>query len=184
MPEKPEKKESYQTPAQSGSPYGGHELPSQESIDLLTRLLLELKRGATSNGNNLPPEVERDIAAVGAAFESIKSALELGERPVEVDSVTPPRGPATGGTKVTIIGSHLLPGSTVRFGNVDAQDVSFVSQTEIRATAPPLTPPATPGPVDVVVTTFGGSATLPAGYIYQPSPQYQSQLQSQTQLQS
>ena len=105
----------------------------------------------------------RDLAAVGAAFESIESALALRASPIGVASVTPSRGTANGGTRVTIAGSHLLPGSTVFFGNTAATDVSFVSLTEIQAT----TPPGSAGSVDVVVNTLAGSASLARGYTYQ-----------------
>jgi hypothetical protein len=166
MPEKPEKRDSYQ-PGNPGSGYGGGQgLPSQASIDLLTKLLQEFERRSTPAATSVPPEVQKDIDAVTAAFESIERALSLGASPVVISAVTPDRGAVAGGTRVCITGSHLLPGSTVRFGNTDAKDVSFVSLTEIQAT----TPPGSAGyasAVDVVVTTFGGSASLARGYTYQ-----------------
>ena len=158
-----EKRESYQFANQGGAYTGGQGLPSQESIELLTKLLQEFERRSSSSGTTLPPEVVRDIAAVGAAFESIESALALRASPIDVASVTPSRGTANGGTRVTIAGSHLLPGSTVFFGNTAATDVSFVSLTEIQAT----TPPGSAGYVDVVVNTLAGSASLARGFTYQ-----------------
>jgi hypothetical protein len=159
-----EKRESYQSVGQSVA-YGVPGLPSQESIDLLTKLLQEFERRSTPSGpsgTTLPPEVVRDIAAVGAAFESLESALALRTSPIDVSSVTPNRGPCSGGMRVTIAGSHLLPGSTVLFGNTAATDVSVISLTEIQATTPPGA-----GCVDVVVNTLAGSAILARGYTYQ-----------------
>ena len=166
MPEKPEKRESYQ-PGNPGGGYGGAQgLPSQESIDLLTKLLQEFERRSAPAATTVPPEVKKDIASVTAAFESIQSALSLGASPIVVSAVKPDRGPAAGGTRVCITGSHLLPGATVRFGNFDAKDVVVVSLTEIQATTP-QGPSGYAGQVDVVVTTFGGSASLVRGFTYQ-----------------
>jgi IPT/TIG domain len=162
-----EKRESYQSVG-PGVAYGVPGLPTQESIDLLTRLLQEFERRSTPSGpsgTTLPPEVARDIAAVGAAFESLESALAFGPSPIDVSSVTPSRGPASGGTRVTITGSHLLPGSTVLFGNVAATHVSVVSLTEIQATTPPGSA-GYAGHVDVVVNTLAGSAILARGFTY------------------
>ncbi len=159
----PEKTDRYQPGNQGGPRDGGHELPSQESIDLLTRLLQEFERRSTNGVTDLPPEVERDIAIVAAAFASIESALALGESPITISGVTPSRGTAGGGTRATIAGSHFLPGATVRFGNTAAKDVSVVSLTTIEAT----TPPGAAGTVDVVVDSLAGSARLARGYTYQ-----------------
>jgi len=173
MPEKPEKlekKDSYQPVYQGGAYGGGQGLPSQESINLLTRLLQEFERRSTPAVTTIPPEVERDIAIVTAAFDSIERALSLRESPIVIDSVTPDRGSAAGGTRVTICGSHLLPGATVRFGNGLATDLTVVSFSEIQVTTPPR-PPGYGGDVqvDVVVNTLGGSATRARGYTYQSS---------------
>jgi hypothetical protein len=158
----PEKRDSYQLANQAEQHSGVQEVPSQQSVDLLIRLLQDFERRSTPAGTALPPDVERDIAAVGAAFKSIESALALEESPIVVSSVTPGKGAA--GTRVTITGSHLLPGATVRFAGAPAKDVSVVSLTEIQAT----TPPGPAGTVDVVVDTVAGSASLARGYTYQP----------------
>lgn len=163
-----DKRDSYQVAHQSGSQSAVQEAPSQHSVDLLIRLLQEFERRSAQTATSLPPDVERDIAYVKAAFDSIERALELRESPIVVSSVTPSRGPATGATRVTIVGSQFLPGSTVRFGNAAAKDVSVVSLTEIQATAPASTaPPGSAVAVDVVVDTLGGSARKASGYTYQ-----------------
>jgi IPT/TIG domain len=71
-----------------------------------------------------------------------------------VTSVIPASGAAHGGTFVTITGSGFTPSSSVDFGGTPATKVSFISSTEITATAPAS---PTLGPVDVTVTT--GTAT-------------------------
>jgi len=171
----PEKKDSYQPgtqhiaptphtsiPVPGTYPVEGQKIPSQESIELLTKLLLEFKRhsqgGSTST---VPPEVERDVAVVLAAFDSVKSALSLAESPIAVSAVSPATGSDSGSTRTTILGSHFLPGATVRFGNGVATSVTVVSLTEIQATTPPGL-----GAVDVVVESLAGSGTLTRGYTY------------------
>lgn len=159
----PEKKDGYE-PGGPGAPQGGGQKPpSQESIDLLTRLLQEFGRRPASGLAGAPPEVERDIANVTAALESIESALELRSSPVTISSVTPGAGPAGGGTRVRIAGSHLLQGAAVSFGTAAAKDVLVSSLTEIQAT----TPPGSAGVVDIVVNTLAGSTRLTRGFTYQ-----------------
>jgi large repetitive protein len=73
-----------------------------------------------------------------------------------VTRVSPRRGPARGGTKVTIIGTGFTGASGVSFGNEVATSFLVKSSTEIQAIAP-----AEPmgGTVNVtVVTPAGGSA--------------------------
>ncbi len=77
-----EKRDSYQLANQGGAQSAVQEVPSQQSVDLLIRLLQEFERRSSSTGTALPPDVERDIAAVSAAFASIESALALGESPI------------------------------------------------------------------------------------------------------
>jgi hypothetical protein len=157
-----DKKDTHQSATQSGPPMGRYDVPNQESIDLLIRLLRDFDR-RSEVGSALPPEIERDIAVVIAAFRSIENALALRDSPIRISSIAPSGGPA--GTAVTITGSNFLTGSRVRFGNNDANDVSIVSLTEIRATAPS----GSPGAVDVVVNTLAGSAVRAQGFTYPPS---------------
>lgn len=160
----PEKKDIHQLESPGGVQAPGYELASQKSIDLLLRLLEEFQR-RSKGGTGVPPEVEKDIAIVAATFESVDSALALRESPITVSGVAPSTGPAAGGTRVTIAGSHFLPGSTVRFGSSAATDVSIVSLKEIAAT----TPPGAAGAVDVVVETLGGSTRAARGFTYHRS---------------
>jgi hypothetical protein len=159
----PEKRDSYQLANQSASQGAVQEVPTQQSVDLLIRLLQEFERRQAPPDTRLPPEVQRDVDDVAAALESLESALALGESPIVISSVTPARGPRSGGTKVTIAGSKLLQGATVRFGDAAATDVSVISPTEIQAT----TPAGSADVVDVVVNTLAGSASLARGYTYQ-----------------
>jgi hypothetical protein len=174
MPEKSEKKENYLPVSQSPVVAGSQVLASQESVNLLTRLLQDFERRCQPPVTTIPPEVEKDIAIVEAAFDSIKHALTLQANPIEINSLKPDQGSAAGGERITICGSHLLPGSTVLFGGAAATVVwSDNSFTEIKVTAPPR-PRAQVGygdqlQVDVVIQTLGGSASLARGYTYHAS---------------
>lgn len=155
-------KENATGEAHAGLPAKVLGLPSQESIDLLTRLLQEFER-RSEPGSTVPPDVVRDVAFVNAAFDSVKSALALAERPIVVAGVVPGGGPKTGGTVVTITGSHFLAGARVRFGNDEARDVTHDSLTQIRATSPAV---LTSGTVDVFIDSLAGSARLTGGFSY------------------
>jgi hypothetical protein len=87
--------------------------------------------------------------------------------PPAVLEVDPSSGPEAGGTSVTITGTSLRSTSAVKFGSTDATSFTVNSDTSITAVSPAGT-----GPVDVTVTTRGGtSATGPADeFAYLPIP--------------
>lgn len=155
-------KESATDDLHAGLPAKVLGLPSQQSIDLLTRLLQEFERRSESSPT-VPPDVARDVAFVNAAFDSVKSALALADRPIVVNGVVPGGGPKAGGTVVTITGSHFLEGAKVRFGTDEAVNVIHDSLTQIRATSPRV---LTSGTVDVFVDSLAGSARLTGGFTY------------------
>jgi hypothetical protein len=76
-----------------------------------------------------------------------------------VASVSPPSGPAAGGTALTISGSNFAGGATVVIGGSAAGDVAVVDPTQITATAPSLEPGT--AYVVTVVNPDSASAALP-----------------------
>ena len=70
-----------------------------------------------------------------------------------VQSLSPRQGPATGGTWVTITGSHLGGATAVHFGSTAATHVVVEPNGQVRA----LSPAHLPGSVDVVVITPEGT---------------------------
>jgi hypothetical protein len=78
--------------------------------------------------------------------------------------VTPPVGSSAGGTAVTITGTGLTGATAVLFGGTAA--TSFTVDSDIQITA--TTPAHAAGPVDVAVTTPGGTSTLPGLFAYLP----------------
>ncbi len=69
-------------------------------------------------------------------------------------SISPSSGAQVGGTMVTLTGKNLTGATVVTFGAVPGTHVTPVSATEVTALSPAGT-----GPVDVTVTTPGGTST-------------------------
>lgn len=76
----------------------------------------------------------------------------------------PASGSVAGGTYVVVscIGTELYSGVEVTFDGEDAQDIEVVSATELHL----RTPPGTPGPADVVISSVGGDIELAEAYTY------------------
>lgn len=85
--------------------------------------------------------------------KEIELAAEIQPEP-EVTLVSPPFGPVTGGTIVTITGKNFTQASEVKFGSTQAAAFTVDSDTEITTTTPKA---LLPGQVDVAVTTFAGT---------------------------
>ncbi|WP_378944150.1 putative Ig domain-containing protein [Mesorhizobium sp. ANAO-SY3R2] len=81
---------------------------------------------------------------------------------VEITSISPSSGSATGGSTVTITGQNLGTMPTVRFGGVEATSYISISPTELVVT----TPTHAAGAVDVSVVTLDGSTTSTGGFTY------------------
>jgi hypothetical protein len=93
----------------------------------------------------------------GAISASAQLTVTAGAIPA-VTGLTPPRGPQTGGTSVTIKGCNFTKVKKVMFGTTPATSFTVNSTTSITAMAPAGT-----GVVNVVVTSKkGSSSTSPA----------------------
>ena len=92
--------------------------------------------------------VEIKVANSDLEKATLTSAFDYVPSPT-LESVTPNSGLASGGTKVTIIGTNFSPGAKISFGNSDAREVTVVSSTVIQA----VTPPQSPGIVDIKIET-------------------------------
>jgi hypothetical protein len=99
----------------------------------------------------------RVTTAYGTSPEHSSSTFAFDPVPA-ITSLAPQTGPPVGGTVVTLTGTGLDRATAVRFGSVAATDVVRVSATTVRAT----TPRHASGPVDVQVTTPGGTSAAGA----------------------
>ena len=75
-----------------------------------------------------------------------------------VTAVSPSSGPTSGGTQVTITGTNLSGATAVKFGTVAATGLSNNTSSSITA----VSPAEVAGPVDVTVTTPGGTSAVNA----------------------
>ena len=79
-----------------------------------------------------------------------------------ITGVSPLSGPASGGTAITITGSHLAGVTGVTIGGVAATGVVAVDATTVTA----VTPAGSSGPKPVTVSSPGGTAELVNGFTY------------------
>ncbi len=93
------------------------------------------------------------VTSPGAAsqFTYVKTGL-----PPEVKKLSVKKGPASGGTQLTITGTFFTYATAVSFGQVPAASFKVISQTEISATSPPNSA----GLMDVTVTSPYGTSAL------------------------
>ena len=77
-----------------------------------------------------------------------------GLRPV-VDKIKPPKGPASGGTQVTIDGENLVGATAVTFGETETKDITSDLADSLTVVAPPGA-----GMVNVIVTTASGESKI------------------------
>jgi len=88
--------------------------------------------------------------AVGAA-----NPISFGGSGPTITGVTPPGGPTTGGTVVTLTGTNFCAGATITVNGVTATNVTVVNSTTITFT----TPPGAQGAATITVTCPNGTGT-------------------------
>lgn len=103
------------------------------------------------------------ITTVSAGRPEYPYQVVVVDRPI-VTTLSPLKGPASGGTAVTIAGTNFKPGATVTFGGAIASGVTVVSSSRIDCTTPPSIPTA----VDVRVTNPDGqNGALLRGFTFE-----------------
>jgi alpha-tubulin suppressor-like RCC1 family protein len=95
-----------------------------------------------------------DVKGIGAGDNH---GLAFG-RPPAVKTLGAKRGPASGGTTVTITGTDLTGATAVKFGSASASSFTVNSATSITA----VSPAQVGGSVDVTVTTTWGTSAISA----------------------
>jgi hypothetical protein len=114
----------------------------------------QVASGSGAGGIAFPGSAAPDLLATYQAVPALAGvtvAYDLA--PVAVTKVAPRKGPAAGGTVVTITGTSLYAATAVRFGAVPAASFTAVSDTTVQAVSP-----AGSGAVDVTVTTPAGTS--------------------------
>src|SRR5690606_35712191 len=120
-----------------------------------------LKGTPTTAGTFTFKVTATDSSSGAGPFSSAPADVSVLIDPVApiITSISPAEGPT--GTTVTIHGTDFSNASSLTFGGKSAP-FTVNSPTQITAAAPAHAE----GPVDVVVTTPGGSDTLPGGFVY------------------
>lgn len=111
---------------------------------------------------SLNPGVESVV--VTTPFGTASTSYTYVDAPT-VTALNPTSGSTAGGTTITISGTNLGTTSSVTFGGTTA---TLGARNPNSVTV--LTPTRAAGNVDVVLTTAGGSATVPGGYTYVSPP--------------
>ncbi|MSP92878.1 MAG: hypothetical protein EXR79_13910 [Myxococcales bacterium] len=116
-----------------------------------------------------PPGMVDVDARVPAQPDAIVGTLAFGYRyvaPVEIHSVTPPTGPATGGTLATVKGKGFVAGAAFAVGDRLAIGATVLDES----TATLITPPGVAGKARVAVQAPDGGAVLQDGFAYRAVP--------------
>ncbi|MFD6053647.1 IPT/TIG domain-containing protein [Agromyces sp. NPDC060279] len=110
-----------------------------------------------------PPHAVGPVEVTVTAAGGTSEPLTYTYTPAGIDTVTPPGGPSTGGTEVTISGQCFTGATAVKFGSKPASSFRVVDDRTIVAVAPAGT-----GVVDVTVVGSAdcGTATLAKAYTY------------------
>jgi hypothetical protein len=101
------------------------------------------------------PVTTTRTAVDNVGHETTRSCTTQVLPPPVIAKVKPNKGPAGGGTTVTITGSGFSGATAVNFGSADAASFSVKSATTITA----ISPAGAAGAADVTVTAPGGTST-------------------------
>jgi len=99
-------------------------------------------------------EVDELDATLAGGFEYIQ--------PLQIEAIDPAEGDVAGGITTTISGSGFTEASLVRFGAIEARDLTVVDDETIEV----VVPPGSVGAVDVVVRDSGREAAAVDGFTY------------------
>jgi len=125
---------------------------------------------ATVPGNAVQPpaleyylEASDGLSKVLSGSPILPHAVRVSDVPT-LASVTPNRGPAGGGTPVSVSGHRFESGCSVLFGSALAGEITVLAPNQLTC----VTPPHFPAQVDVTIINPGGSrSTLLNGYRFE-----------------
>ncbi len=131
----------------------GDVLVSPEDMELLDNEALRVRLPASPIGPGLVPvtlRVDDDGEILHGGFTWVVRSTD--GAPPNLEELDPVEGPERGGTELRLVGQRFTDATRVFFGDTPAQDLRFVTSTELRVTAPALAP----GPWVVRATTEAG----------------------------
>lgn len=146
-------------PVQAGDVLGMHEYASAmvpNACTFTTGLMGDVYGFAGSDPDDGAPQTFPLIDFNSNARLNISATLSL---PPGITSISPSSGSISGGTSVTVSGHDFSGATAVRFGSVPASSITVNSDTQLTAVSPPA---SAPGPVDLRVSTGGGTTPVVA----------------------
>jgi hypothetical protein len=121
-----------------------------------------------------PPGAAGSVAVVVANPDGQSAIQEEGFTytlpPPVVTAVDPTSAPTTGGIAAAIRGENFQNGATVRFGDVAAANVQYISASELTFIVPPAAGGAAGEVVITVANPDGREAKLTTPFVYTPLP--------------
>lgn len=111
----------------------------------------------------------KDYAGASKQYK-IPSANVIVKNPAPIiTSVTPSNSHISGGEVVTIVGENFLPAPKIKFGGSNGRDITYISDTEIKVT----TPPVKQGKTTITLTNTDNQSTT-ADFTYYADPEVSS----------
>jgi len=134
----------------------------------------QLKATAPASTNNAEGQVNVTVTNPDAQTVTLSNGLLYQYPAPTVTKIAPTVSSTSGGTVITITGTHFLSGAAVQFGPNPATSVTFVNSTTIKATTPASTlnnSGSNEGTVSVFVTNPDNQyGTLSQGLTYHLPP--------------
>ncbi|MEU1311051.1 IPT/TIG domain-containing protein [Streptomyces cinnamoneus] len=112
------------------------------------------------------PEGSKRFLLYPAGTIVVRSAIGRLFTSASIDSISPAKGPAAGGTAITIKGADLDGVSAVTFGAAAGTDLHVRSATELTV----KTPPGAAGAVSVELADDSGAVSKADGFTYEAAP--------------
>jgi len=109
------------------------------------------------------PEGPVDVVLMNSLGQDVLAAGYIYEGSLAVLAVTPNHGPTGGGTPALISGEGFGPDAQVMVGALPAMSVTWLDEQTLEV----VTPPGSPGAVDVTVSSDGKTGVLPGGFAYE-----------------
>ncbi|MGC5042498.1 IPT/TIG domain-containing protein [Streptomyces albidoflavus] len=109
------------------------------------------------------PEGSKRFLLYQAGTIVLRSVVDRLFTTAAVASISPAKGPAAGGTTITVKGVHLDGVSTVTFGGTAGTDLHVRSASELTV----KTPPGEAGAATVELVDDGGTVSAANGFTYE-----------------